>query len=131
MEIIGHRMNNNGFANDIVYREAVSQKDTKRVSVISKEWRHISSMIRMFAAVWIIMHSSVCKRILFISAALASFMDMKTKNRAFADLFWAWKSEQLGCCENSVLCLIESDAAVNLRILSASSYNGYGMGILL
>jgi len=70
-------MNDNGPADYLIHRKAAGQKQGERKPVVAEQWRQVSGMVRMFAAVWVIVGHGVCEGVVHIAAAVGSLVDMK------------------------------------------------------
>jgi len=53
-KIVGPIMDDNSSADHLIHRKAAGQKQAERKSVVSEQRRQISSMVWMFAVIWIV-----------------------------------------------------------------------------
>lgn len=68
-KIVGVRVDDHRFAENVVYTESVCQEYGKGVPVISPQGQQVPGMIGMSAAVGVIVSSGVCKGVILIPGA--------------------------------------------------------------
>ena len=79
-EIIRIAVNDDCSSDDLAGTEFISQKCRKCIAIISKQWRKIPGVRRMFTVIRIIMGHCIGKWVRHISAAVISFVDMVGKD---------------------------------------------------
>lgn len=77
-------MNYNGFADNLICRKAVCQKDRKGISAAYEKRRKITCVIGVRALTWIIMSTCAREGVGFGSVTACACVNMKSEDRAFA-----------------------------------------------
>ncbi len=113
-------MDDDGFSDDFLYAESVSEKDRKCVAVISEKRRQVPGVIGMGTVLGIVMSHGLGKGILAISCTGASVVQMKGKDRIFAGLQCHGKSVHFDSHKGAIGSGIKTDAPMNFRIFPAA-----------
>lgn len=116
-KIIRSGMDDDGFAEDVMNREAVCQKYLQGIAVVSEKGREVSRVERMFFLGGVVVGQRVRKGIGFISAALAAAVDVKAKDVSGQS---GGKSPDLGGGKNAPGCLVKGNKPVNTGMLAAA-----------
>ena len=88
-------MNDYSMAYNLIYAKTISEDRLKGQSVIPKQRRQITSMMRVQAIVWIVMHTCIGKWIFAIACAGAALMNMESEYPAFTGAFVVWEARHL------------------------------------
>ena len=102
--------------------KSVGNKNHKRPAVNAEQRRHIARMVRVRAAVRVIMRAGARKRVFGISCAAAARVYMERKNGAFAFITALRQSHYLGTHLNRITEGIKRRPAANIGIAVAAVY---------
>lgn len=126
VEIILMRVDDDRPADHIGSRKPIRQHGVPRVTRVSEQRRQVARVKRMFTAVRVKMPVGVCERIGGSSRATASRVDMQRKYRQIASTAALRQAVYVGNDVNSLLRLIKTDGAADIRILRRAFDESYG-----
>lgn len=124
-------MDYNCFADNLVYRETVCQKNRQGSAAIAKQGRQISCVVGVSAAVWVIVGHDVCKLVAGIACAGSAAVDMEAENTLAARSISFGKSGDLSKYYRAVLRLIKTHESVQIGISIAAVQNCDRLGLTL
>ena len=108
------------FADYIGYRETVGEAHAYRVTARSEQRREVTRVVRMCAAVWVIVTERVRKRIVGVTRARAAVMDVEAEEVVFTVVFTVRQSRDVGADEYAARSLTKYYCAVYIGVSSTA-----------
>lgn len=112
-------MDNNRSANHIVYRKAVGQKCGESESVIPEERGQITRMVRVLAAVRVVMQHNVWEGPVHAGAAVRPLVNVKSKNPFMAGIPAFGEAADFSADNHALIGLEKAYRAGNIRVVLA------------
>ena len=126
-EVIGVGMKDDCFSYNFLYGESVGQESRKRIATVSEEGREISRVTGVRAAVRVIVTARIGKRIVGITRAGASVMNVKTENGGFAASCGGGEPCDLGNDQGAERSGVELNDATDFRVIDTADDFGVGL----
>ena len=95
-EVIRLVMDDNCFPNHFIDRKPIGQTQGECKSIVAEQRRQVSGVVWMLAAAWIVMGHCVCERVIHVTAAVRSFVNMKPENPFLAGMIRLGQTADLG-----------------------------------
>ena len=115
-EVVGRRMDNHRFADDVLEMEAVCQKDRDGDPVRTEERRQIARVVRVRALVRVVVRACVREGVLRIARAACARMNVESENRLLAFIAFRGEPDHGRPYENARARLIERHLAPNVGV---------------
>lgn len=121
-------MDNDRSADYLIDRKTVGQEQREGKPVVPEQRWQISCVIRMPATVGIVVGHGICKRIVHITAAIGTLMDMKPKDPLLAGDVRLRQATDLGEDDHSRIGLIQPHGTRYARMIFISRDAGCRLG---
>lgn len=123
-KIIGMIVDDDCSADHLIDGKAIGQKYAQRESVVSKQRGQVSGVVRVSAAVGVVMGHGVGKGIVHISAAVGPLVDMKSEDPFMARQAVLGKAADLGADDHAIVGLVKAHSARQVRAAFAACDGG-------